>query len=122
MAHGIAGRALGRAPAVGRHGAPAWVSADGQHAGWGRRRVAADVSPARLAARDAVRVLRAFRAGTRCRAEVSRRARDSAAAHQIAEAPDLVGVPFGEPQVLVRSRRDARYLGAGGRDWILGDA
>src|SRR5258706_9869506 len=97
MAHGVAGRALDRAPAIGRRGAPAWVSADGEHAGWGRRRVAADVSAARLAARDAVRVLRAFRAGTRCRAEVSRRARDIAAAHQIAEAPDLVGVPFGEP-------------------------
>src|SRR6266576_1436215 len=97
VVHGVACRTLDCAPAVGRHGAPGWVRADSEYAGWGRRRVAADVSPARLAARDAVRVLRAFRAGTDCRAEVSRRARDIAAAHQIAEAPDLVGVPFGEP-------------------------
>src|SRR5258708_33172195 len=97
MVHGVAGRALDRAPAIGRHGARAWVSADGEHAGWGRRRVAADVSPARLSARDAVRVLRAFRAGTRCRAEISHRARDIAAAYQIPESPDLDAVPFGEP-------------------------
>jgi hypothetical protein len=39
MVHGVAGRALDRAQAVGRHGTPAWVSGDGEHAGWGRRRV-----------------------------------------------------------------------------------